>query len=135
VLLVVFAILVVSYASSMRAYMRQRSDINDLKVQIAQAEADIAVARREKRRWDDPAYVEQQARERFGWLLPGETGYQVIDSNGKPLTGHDELTDPASIAPAKPDAWWTKVRASLDAADHPEKLVKPKPATSIKPGQ
>lgn len=133
-LLVVFAILVVSYASSMRAYVRQRSHINDLKVQIARAEADIAVAGREKRRWDDPAYVEQQARERFGWLLPGETGYQVIDSNGKPLTGDDTLTDPSSIAPDKPDAWWTKVRASLDAADHPEKLVKPKPVTSIKPG-
>jgi hypothetical protein len=125
--------LVVSYASSMRAYLRQREPTTDLTSQIAQAEADIAAARREQRRWSDPAYVEQQARERFGWLLPGETGYQVIDANGKPLTGHDELTDPASIAPSKPDAWWTKVRASLDAADHPEKLVKPKPVTSIKP--
>jgi hypothetical protein len=130
---VVFAILVVSYASSMRAYLRQREHINELKSQIAQAEADIAVARREKNRWSDPAYVEQQARERFGWLLPGETGYQVIGADGKPLTGHDALTDPSSIAPTKPDAWWTKVRASLDAADHPEKLVKPKPVTSIKP--
>lgn len=131
----VFAILVVSYASSMRAYLRQREHINDLKVQIARAEADIAVAKREKRRWSDDAYVEQQARERFGWLLPGETGYQVIDSNGKPLTGNDALTDPSSIAPSEPDGWWTKVRASLDAADHPEKLKKPKPATSITPNQ
>jgi hypothetical protein len=128
---VVFAILVVSYASSMRAYLRQREHINELKSQIATAEADIAVAKREQRRWSDPAYVEQQARERFGWLLPGETGYQVIGSDGKPLTGHDTLTDPSSIAPPKPDGWWTKVRASLDAADHPEKLVRPKPATSI----
>jgi hypothetical protein len=115
----------------MRAYLRQREHINELKSQIAQAEADIAVARREQRRWSDPAYVEQQARERFGWLLPGETGYQVIGSDGKPLTGHDTLTDPSSIAQPKPDAWWTKVRASLDAADHPEKLVRPKPVTSI----
>ena len=125
----------VSYASSMRAYLRQREHINDLKSQIARAEADIAVAKREKRRWADPAYVEQQARERFGWLMPGETGYQVIDSNGKPLTGKDALTDPASVAPERPDAWWTKVRVSLDAADHPEKLVKPPPVTSIKPDQ
>jgi len=133
ILLVVFAILVVSYASSMRAYLRQREHINDLKVQIAQAESNIAVAKREKRRWSDDAYVEQQARERFGWLLPGETGYQVIDSNGKPLTGDDSLTDPSTVAPSKPEAWWSKVRVSLDAADHPEKLKKPKPVTSIKP--
>lgn len=131
----VFAILVVSYASSMRAYLRQRDHINDLKSQIATAQAQIDVAQREKRRWSDPAYVEQQARERFGWLLPGETGYQVIGSDGKPLTGHDALTDPSSVAPSKPDGWWTKVRASLDAADHPEKLKKPKPATNITPTQ
>ncbi|RNL80935.1 septum formation initiator family protein [Nocardioides marmorisolisilvae] len=129
----VFAILVVSYASSMRAYLRQREHINELKSQIAQAEASIAVAKREKRRWSDDAYIEQQARERFGWLLPGETGYQVIGSDGKPLTGHDALTDPATIAQKKPDAWWSKVRASLDAADHPEKLKKPTPATRITP--
>ena len=127
----VFAILVVSYASSMRAYLRQREHINDLKVQIAKAEADIALANREKRPRADPAIDEQQPRQRFGWLLPGETGYQVIDSNGKPLTGHDALTDPSSIAPTEPDGWWTKVRASLDAADHPEKLKKPKPAESL----
>ncbi|MFL6106516.1 MAG: FtsB family cell division protein, partial [Marmoricola sp.] len=120
ILLVVFAILVVSYASSMRAYLRQREHIDQLKSQIAQAEADIAVATREKRRWSDDAFVEQQARERFGWLLPGETGYQVIGTDGKPLTGHDALTDPSTIARKKPDAWWSKVRASLDAADHPE---------------
>jgi cell division protein FtsB len=133
ILLVVFAVLVISYASSMRAYLQQRSHINDLKVQIAEAKADIAVSQREKHRWNDPAYVEQQARERFGWVKPGETAYQVLDSNGKPLTGDDKLTDPSTIAPPKPEAWWSKVHASLDAADHPEKLVRPTPATKITP--
>lgn len=133
ILLVVFAILVVSYASSMRAYLQQRSHINELQAQIAQEEAGIAAAELEKRRWRDPAFVEQQARERFGWVLPGETAYQVLDENGEPLTGEDRLTDPASVAPEPPEAWWSKLRESVDAADHPEKLVKPKPAASITP--
>ncbi len=133
ILLVVFAVLAVSYASSMRAYLQQRSHINDLHAQIAQSKAEIAQAEREKRRWRDPSYVEQQARARFGWVLPGEVGYQVIDHDGEPLTGDDELTDPASVAPAKPRAWWDKVHESMDAADHPEKLVKPVPATRITP--
>ncbi|MCW2787190.1 MAG: Septum formation initiator [Marmoricola sp.] len=134
ILLVVFAVLVVSYASSMRAYLNQRSHINDLKVQIAQSESSIAAAKREKRRWSDPAYVEQQARERFGWVLPGETSYQVLDANGKPLTGDDELTDPSKVAGVKPEAWWTKVHQSLDAADHPAKVVKhAPPVTKIVP--
>jgi hypothetical protein len=130
----VFAVLVISYASSMRAYLQQRDHINDLKQQISSSEAGIAEAEREKRRWRDPAYVEAQARERFGWVLPGETSYQVLDADGNPLTGDDELTDPDSIAPAKPKAWWSKAYATLEAADHPEKKVTPTPATRIAPG-
>lgn len=133
ILLVVFAILVISYASSMRAYLQQREHINDLQAQIAREEASLAAGQQEKRRWQDPAYVEQQARERFGWVLPGETAYQVLDANGDPLTREDTLTDPASVAPEPPEAWWSKVRESVDAADHPERLVKPEPAATIVP--
>ncbi len=133
ILLVVFAILVISYASSMRAYLQQRSQINELQAQIVREEASIAAAQQEKRRWQDPAFIEQQARERFGWVLPGETAYQVLDENGDALTGDDQLTDPASVAPEPPEAWWSKIRESVDAADHPEKLVRPKPVTDINP--
>ena len=135
ILLVVFAVLVVSYASSMRAYLQQRDQINELKQRIAASQADIAQAEREKRRWQDPAYVEAQARERFGWVLPGETSYQVLDADGNPLTGDDELTDPSTVAPAKPTAWWSKAYSSLEAADHPEKKIAPTPATRITPNQ
>jgi cell division protein FtsB len=135
ILLIVFAVLVVSYASSMRAYLQQRDHINDLKQQIVTSKASIAKAEREKRRWRDPAYVEAQARERFGWVLPGETSYQVLDAHGQPLTGDDELTDPASIAQPKQRAWWTKAYSTLEAADHPEKKVTPTPATRITPDQ
>ena len=61
--------------------------------------------RRTSRRWSarsgagaDDEYVKAQARERFGWVMPGETSYQVIDRNGKPLEQGDELTDPNSVA-------------------------------------
>ncbi|MCZ4498280.1 MAG: Septum formation initiator [Marmoricola sp.] len=133
ILLVVLAILVVSYASSMRAYLQQSAHIADLKVQIAEAERATESAKTERGRWADPAYVETQARQRFGWVMPGETAYQVLDQDGNPLTGDDRLTDPASVAPDAPVAWWSRLRESVDAADHPEKLVKPTPAKQIKP--
>ena len=85
ILVVVLAVLVVSYASSMRAYLQQRSHIDDLRSQIATSQKDITALEREKGRWKDDAFVETQARERFGWVLPGETSYQVIDRDGKPL--------------------------------------------------
>ena len=125
-MVVVLAVLVVSYASSMRAYLQQRAHINDLRAQIDSSERDISALEREKRRWQDDAYVETQARERFGWVLPGETSYQVIDRNGKPLERGDELTDPDSVARQVPDPWWDKVYGTLEDADHPKKAPVPK---------
>lgn len=131
VLVLVLAVLVISYASSMRAYLQQRSHMSDLRSQIASSEKDISALERERRRWTSDAYVETQARERFGWVLPGETSFQVIDRNGKPLERSDELTDPDTVARQVPDAWWDKVNHTLQAADHPEKA--PTPKDSITP--
>jgi hypothetical protein len=131
---VVFALLVISYASSMRAYLHQRAHIQELNAEIAGYHRDVQSAKAELKRWNDPTYVEQQARERFGWVLPGETAYQVLDSNGKPLTGKDKLADPSTIAhpAAKPEAWWSKIGESAKAADQPKVLVpKPTPASHI----
>jgi cell division protein FtsB len=131
ILVLVLAVLVVSYASSMRAYLQQRSHMNDLRAQIASSEREITALERERRRWQDDAYIETQARERFGWVLPGETSYQVIDRNGKPLERNDALTDPGSVAQQVPEPWWDKVYGTLEAADHPKKA--PTPATNITP--
>ena len=131
VLVLVLAVLVVSYASSMRAYLQQRSHMNDLRAQIVSSERDIKALEREKRRWQDDAYVETQARERFGWVLPGETSYQVIGRDGKPLERSDKLTDPATVARQVPAPWWHKVYGTLEAADHPKKA--PTPASKITP--
>jgi cell division protein FtsB len=131
ILVVVVAVLVVSYASSMRAYMQQRSHINDLRAQIDSSERDIKALEREKRRWQDDEYVKSQARERFGWVMPGETSYQVIDRDGKPLERGDELTDPDTVARSLPAPWWDKVYGTLEVADHPERVQTP--ATRITP--
>ena len=131
ILVLVAAVLVVSYASSMRAYLQQRSEINDLKAQIASSQTSITALAREKSRWADPEYVRQQARLRFGWVLPGETAYQVIGRDGQPLEHTDELADPSSVARPVPESWWGKVYGSLETADHPPQ--KPTPATKIQP--
>ncbi len=131
ILVLVVAVLVVSYASSMRAYLQQRSHISDLRARIVSSERDITALEREKRRWADDSYIRSQATERFGWVMPGETSYQVIDRDGKPLERADELTDPDSVARTVPDPWWEKVRGTLEVADHPKKA--PSPATRITP--
>jgi cell division protein FtsB len=134
ILVLVLAVLMVSYASSMRAYLEQRHHLDTLAESIATSEANIAELEREKARWEDSAYVRSQARERFGWVLPGEIGYQVIDEDGKALGHDDSLTDAA--APSEEDErpeWWQAAWESVEAAGHPEELAQqPEPADRIR---
>jgi hypothetical protein len=129
----VLAMLMVSYASSMRAYLQQRAHIQSLHASIVSSKADIAKLEREKRRWSDPAYERAMAHERLGWVLPGEIGFQVIDLNGKPLDHHDSLAAPGAVTQASRPIWWKAVWGSMKAAGNPpEKTPQPEPVTRIR---
>jgi cell division protein FtsB len=130
VLVLVLAVLTVSYASSLRAYLQQRAHINDLKASIARHEADIDALETEKERWDDPAYVQQQARERLGYVMPGEKTYLVLGEDGKPLEPAAELEDPATVISSTQDPWWNDAWASVELAGNPPRATRP-PATEI----
>lgn len=120
VLVLVLAVLAVSYASSLRAYLDQRAHIAELKDQIAARGEAIDRLEREKRRWEDDSYVRSQARERFGYLMPGETGYQVLDEDGLPLETDTGLSDPDEVLPPEaPPAWWDRGWASVELAGNP----------------
>ena len=128
-LVLVVSLLTVSYASSMRAYLVQRSHIQDLQGQIAAREATISHLEREKRRWQDPAFVRAQARQ-LNYVMPGETAYVVLDQDGKPLDGDAELSDPSTIARTAPTPWWSTAWRSVELAGHPPKPQAP-PAAKI----
>ena len=106
------AVLAVSYASSFRAYLQQRDHIADLRAQIEATDKGIEQLEREKRRWEDDAYVGQQARLRFGYVKAGENVYQVLDENGEPLDSPDTLSDPGTDSEPVPTAWWETAWAS-----------------------
>src|SRR6478735_441189 len=116
VLVLVLAVLTVSYASSLRAYLEQRSHINELKTSIAQHEANIDALETEKARWDDPAFVRTQARERLGYVMPGEKTYLVLDENGRPLEPQAALQDPTTVISTKDTPWWDDAWASVELA-------------------
>ncbi len=132
VLALVLLVLMMSYASSMKAYLQQRAHIDALQAQIAQQERRIEVLQREKQRWDDPAYVRMQARERFGYVLPGERSFVVVDGNGEPLDPEATLGDPAD-AEEPPTAWWDSAWASVELAGNPPK-DRAAPVTTIRDG-
>jgi cell division protein FtsB len=133
VLVLVVALLMVSYASSMRAFLEQRSHLAALRASITQSQAAVDRLSREKKRWNDPAYVRSVAHQRFGWVLPGEIGFQVLDENGKPLGQTDSLPAPDSVAGTSRPLWWQSAWGSVVAAGKapvdPRDL--PRPATKI----
>lgn len=118
-LVVVLLILTISYASSLRIYFAQAHEISARTAEIAERQHKIADLQSELGRWGDVAYVKTQARERLGWVVPGETGFKVVGSDGKPLGGGAEIESEAATAAAPKDAWWDKMWGSVEAADKP----------------
>jgi cell division protein FtsB len=123
VLVLVLAGLMVSYASSFRAYLDQRHQVEQLETSIDRSRTEIAALQREKQRWADPAYVIAQARARFAFGFPGEIGFQVLDENGRPLDHDDSLSDPTRQV--EDPEWWQETLSSLEAAGRPPKEKKP----------
>jgi hypothetical protein len=129
----VLAVLMVSYASSLRAYLQQRQELMSLQHQIDSSTQSIARLEREKRRWNDPAFVRAETRARLGWVLPGEIAFRVIGENDKPLGQHDSLPDPGAVSDASRPIWWKTAWGSMEAAGNPqEKSDVPQPVMRIK---
>jgi hypothetical protein len=124
VLVLVVAALMVSYASSLRAYVEQRRHIGALEERIDRSERTIAELQREKRRWQDDAYVISQARARFSFGFPGEVGYRVLDENGEPLDHDSSLSEPKQLEDPDPE-WWETTLTSIEEAGNPPPDVEP----------
>ena len=87
--------LAITLIPALRSTFSQQSEIDGLHDRIAQQRDKVAALEQEQHRWGDPAYVEQQARERLKFVRVGETSYTVIDT---------PTAAPASGARARPDA-------------------------------
>jgi len=76
-LLVLVAFIVVF--PTMRHYFTQRQEIAALQAQVTTAQQQASDIAAQLKRWDDPAYVEAQARSQLLYVLPGETAFRVVD--------------------------------------------------------
>ena len=106
---------------TVRAYLGQRAELDALAGQVAQAEQDERDLARELDRWEDPAYVAAQARERLSYVLPGETAYRVIDPEVVVEPEEDPATPAAEAGPSLPtggavNPWYATVWESLEVA-------------------
>lgn len=108
-LLVVVAVLLAPY---LRAYVQQRAEIAALEQEVAERRQRVAELEDQSRRWQDPAYVAAQARERLRFVWPGETGYVVLDAPQE----QERAADPAraaAVGAAGEGAWFSGLWASV----------------------
>lgn len=108
VLLVVVAALALTIALPLREWVSQRMEINRLEQSVTDAQARVQELTDEQARWQDPAYVEAQARSRLHFVMPGEIGYVVIGAESVPdQVGTQE----------QQTSWWSGMWDSVRAAD------------------
>ena len=84
VVLAVLTGLVMSWVYPVRTYLRQRASMETTAQQVVADRAAVAELEQTNARWQDPAFIREQARERLGLVAPGETGYIVIDGTPGP---------------------------------------------------
>lgn len=109
VLVLVLCSLVVALAYPIRQYVSQRAEIAEMEQRREEARQRVEDLRDLKARWQDDAYAEQQIRERLHYVMPGETGYVVID----PDTAKQSRTTRGTLG--RP--WYAAVWDGVDRAD------------------
>ena len=116
-LVATFAVFLVSFVSGLSVYINQQKDIAQTRAEIAAQQSEIAQLQDELQRWQDPAYVRAQARDRLGWVMPGEIGYRVVDENGEVIGGTVSSLD--TTEETEPVVWYEALWSSLVSADQP----------------
>ncbi|MDQ0684300.1 MULTISPECIES: septum formation initiator family protein [Streptomyces] len=108
-LALVLCTLIVALAYPMRQYVSQRAEIADLEREKQQAGERVEQLRDLKARWQDDAYAEQQIRLRLHYVLPGETGYIVVDP--------DAVRRSRADLGAADRPWYSNVWDGVDKSD------------------
>ncbi len=117
----ILVMLAITLIPAMRSTFSQQSQIDGLHDRITQQREKVAALEQEQRRWGDPAYVEQQARERLKFVRVGEKSFTVIDpdsASATEVTGGARIADPAQTSSANVP-WYGELWQSMVIADTP----------------
>jgi cell division protein FtsB len=115
VLAAVVCVLTLTIAGPVRTYFAQRTEMNQLAASEAALRRQIADLEQKKVKLGDPAYIAAQARERLGFVKPGDIPFQVqLPPNPAASTQPgSETAKPASNQP-----WYTSLWHTIADAPH-----------------
>ncbi len=89
--------------------LEQRRDIAAMEAQVAAQHANVEALEADQARWDDPAYIEAQARDRLFFVYPGETSFVVLDDRSALETA---AADVPSATLEEPSRDWASAAAT-----------------------
>ena len=115
ILAAVICVLTLTIAGPVRTYFAQRTEMKQLKATEEQLRVQIAGLEEQKVKLADPVFIAAQARERLGFVMPGDIPYQVqLPANAAvPGTPGGE---PAKVNPDQP--WYTSLWHTIADAPH-----------------
>jgi cell division protein FtsL len=105
---VVICAIALSLAYPVREYIAQRRQIDQLVAERQMTLAQLRTLQRQQQRLNDPAYIEQLARDKLHFCMTGQTCYVII---GGPGSGA------AAAARAAGTPWYDRLWHSVQQAD------------------
>jgi cell division protein FtsB len=108
-------VLTLTIAGPVRTYFAQRTEMDQLAASQAAMRRQIADLEQKKGKLADPAYIAAQARERLGFVMPGDIPFQV---QLPPTAGVSPQPGSDTAKPADNDPWYTSLWHTIADAPH-----------------
>jgi cell division protein FtsB len=113
-MLAIIVLFVVVLAPSLRTLIQQQEQIAQQQREVASQKADVTQKKKDVARWDDPAYIEAQARDRLLYVYPGEESYLVMGAEDRSAetTPTTDSGTPVSTKVQTPKVDWVQAMLS-----------------------
>ncbi|MBA3360695.1 MAG: septum formation initiator family protein [Acidimicrobiia bacterium] len=108
------ALIIISFLASaipFRQIIDQRSRLDEARAELAAIEIENGLLANEVLALDTPGEIERMAREKLGYVMPGEIGFVVLASEPTSVI-QDPIATPAAEVP-----WWRRIWDFLSGAD------------------
>jgi cell division protein FtsB len=107
---------------TLHSYLAEKAAVDALRAKVEATQTTNDNLQADLKRWDDPAYITAQARERLSFVMPGETAWRVVDPqtvSGESPNPTRAPTEPAPAAAPWYSTVWTSIQGADKATDEP----------------
>ncbi len=115
ILAALVCVLTLTIAGPVRTYFAQRTEMKQLAASEEALRKQIADLESQKAKLGDPVYIAAQARERLGFVMPGDIPYQVQLPAGAAVTPD---TGPQAAPVRNTDPWYTSLWHTIADTPH-----------------